>query len=157
CHLRQQTFHIIGGRRRRFSLACTRLAARRTLPPTDQDDDPDDRGSDSDLDSAIPVERAEHWRRQYTRPLPVRRCLCYALAGALAVWASPTRAPLPRAALNRGGAAREDLRECRRPTTRSGKLRRPSGVTLMRRRWRRSSMNCWTCPATRASGTRLKS
>src|SRR5437762_12815264 len=49
-------------RRRRFSLACTRLAARRTLPPTDQDDDPDDRGSDSDLDSAVPVERAEHWR-----------------------------------------------------------------------------------------------
>jgi hypothetical protein len=38
------------------------------------------------------------------------------------------RAPLPRAALNRGGAAREDLRACRRPTTRSGKLQRRSGI-----------------------------
>src|SRR5437762_320898 len=60
----------------------------------------DDRGSDADLDS----ERAEHWG-QYTRPLPVRRRLSYALAGALAAWAMPNPAQLPRAALNRGGAA----------------------------------------------------
>ena len=39
----------------------------------------------------------------------MRRRLSYALAGALAVVACPTRPPLPRAALNRGGAAREDL------------------------------------------------
>jgi hypothetical protein len=45
----------------------TRLAARRTLPPTDQDDNPDDHGSDADLNSTVPVERAEHWG-QYTRP-----------------------------------------------------------------------------------------
>ena len=42
-------------------------APRRTLPPTDQDDNPDDHGSDANLDSTVPVERAEHWG-QYTRP-----------------------------------------------------------------------------------------
>src|SRR5207248_4745037 len=58
----------VGGRHRRgFSFGrCTRLAARRTLPPTDQDDDPDDRGSDANLDSSVPVERSKHWG-QYTR------------------------------------------------------------------------------------------
>ena len=43
------------------------LHARWPLPPTDQDDNPNDHGSDADLDSTVPVERAEHWR-QYTRP-----------------------------------------------------------------------------------------
>ena len=30
---------------------------RRILPPTDQDNDPDDRRSDADFDSAVPVQR----------------------------------------------------------------------------------------------------
>jgi hypothetical protein len=48
------------------------------------------------------------------------------------------------------------IRACRRPTMRSRIAKGLRRVTLMRRRWRRSSMNCWTCPAIRASGTRLK-
>ena len=45
-----------------------------------------------DLDSTEPVERAEDWG-QYTRPLPVRRCVSYAPYGALAVRAMPYPGP----------------------------------------------------------------
>jgi hypothetical protein len=45
---------------------------------------------------------------------------------------------------------------CQPPTTRSGKLRRPSGAMSMRRRWRRSSTTCSMCRVIGASGKRLK-
>src|SRR5437762_3202350 len=41
------------------------LAARRTLQPTDQHDDADDRRGDPDLDGTVPVKRAEHARTLY--------------------------------------------------------------------------------------------
>jgi hypothetical protein len=46
---------------------------------------------------------------QYMRPLSVRRCLSYALAGALAVVACLTRPPLPRAALTAGAPRERNL------------------------------------------------
>jgi hypothetical protein len=35
------------------------ITARRTLQPTDQHDNPDDRGGNADLDSAVPIEPLE--------------------------------------------------------------------------------------------------
>src|SRR5438045_2624899 len=69
---------------------------------------PDDHGSDADLDSAVPANGPRigaSIRASSGTPM--------LSPGALAVWGLPLRPPLPRAALNRGGAAREDLRACR--------------------------------------------
>jgi hypothetical protein len=78
---------------------CNRLlAARRTLQPTNQNDDADDRGSDADLDNAVPVEGlkdhgpvyASRFRCTAVRPM---------LFPALSRCEPPlTSAPLPRAA-----------------------------------------------------------
>src|SRR5438477_6960864 len=113
--------------RRRLHLFCwttfvgrrTRLAARRTLPQLISTMMPTIAAGIADLDSAVPANGPRigaSIRASSGTPM--------LSPGALAVWDLPLRPPLPRAALNRGGAAREDLRECRRPTTRSGKLQR---------------------------------
>jgi len=108
-----------------------------------------------DLDSTEPVERAEDWG-QYTRPLPVRRCVSYAPYGALAVRAMPYPGPAasrgvkPRGRRARGSPGMPPSNDTIREIAKA--LRRH----VDRRRWRRSSMNRWTCPATRAFGTRLK-
>ena len=63
-----------------------------------------------DLDSTEPVERAEDWG-QYTRPLPVRRCVSYAPYGALAVRAMPYPGPAAsRGVKPRGRRARGSQR-----------------------------------------------
>ena len=76
------------------------LAARRTLQPTDQHDDADDRRGDPDLDGTVPVKRAEHWRTLYARfgvsaaqPIAPGLCCSPALSR---VWAAPYSAPLLR-------------------------------------------------------------
>ena len=76
------------------------LAARRTLQPTDQHDDADDRRGDPDLDGTVPVKRAEHWRTLYARfgvsaGQAVAPGLCCSPALSR-VWAAPYSAPLLR-------------------------------------------------------------
>ena len=79
----------------------TRLAARRTLPQLISTMMPTIAAGIADLDSAVPANGPRigaSIRASSGTPM--------LSPGALAVWGLPLRPPLPRAALNRGGAAR---------------------------------------------------
>src|SRR2546429_5477678 len=82
------------------------LAARRTLQPTDQHDDADDRRGDPDLDGTVPVKRAEHLRTLYARfgvsaGQAVASGLCCSPALSR-VWAAPYLGPAASRGVNHG-------------------------------------------------------